>query len=140
MGKLAQQKSKGNDFALMDNNVTTAHLKNLVIDKPAPITTKLAQVKGNDFALMDNNVTIGHLKNLVIDKPAPITVKLAQIEKDDKMKNLDNKQSLAQGVPVHVNPVIMKDTMGDAKLEMHILVGPDEIELKKKQAAAAAKK
>jgi len=26
----------------MDNNVTIAHLKNLVIDKPAPITTKLA--------------------------------------------------------------------------------------------------
>merc|ERR1712046_352666 len=98
-----------------DNNVTIAHLKNLVIDKPAPITTKLAQVKGNDFALMDNNVTIAHLKNLVIDKPAPITTKLAQIEKDDKMKNLVNStQSLAQGVPVHVNPVLMKDAMGDA--------------------------
>ena len=71
--------SKGNDFALMDNNVTIAHLKNLVIDKPAPITTKLAQVKGNDFALMDNNVTTAHLKNLVTDKPAPITTKLAQV-------------------------------------------------------------
>merc|ERR1712037_896256 len=72
----------GNDFALMDNNVTTAHLKNLVIDKPAPITTKLAQQKskGNDFALMDNNVTTAHLKNLVIDKPAPITTKLAQVQ------------------------------------------------------------
>merc|ERR1711908_183519 len=93
-----------------------------------------------DFALMDNNVTIAHLKNLVIDKPAPITTKLAQIEKDDKMKNLVNTSSLAQGVPVHVNPVIMKDTMGDAKLDMHILVGPDEVELKKKQAAAAAAK
>ena len=89
---------------------------------------------------MDNNVTIAHLKNLVIDKPAPITTKLAQIEKDDKMKNLvnvtANATSLAQGVPVHVNPVIMKDTMGDAKLDLHILVGPDEVELKKKQAAA----
>merc|ERR1712032_578065 len=63
--------------ALMDNNVTIAHLKNLVIDKPAPITTKLAQTHGNDFALMDNNVTTAHLKNLVIDKPAPITTKLA---------------------------------------------------------------
>merc|ERR1712003_540832 len=139
--KLAQ--THGNDFALMDNNVTIAHLKNLVTDKPAPITTKLAQVHGNDFALMDNNVTIGHLKNLVTDKPAPITVKLAQIEKDDKMKNLvasntttNAPQALAQGVPVHVNPVIMKDTMGDAKLDLHILVGPDEVELKKKQAAA----
>ena len=28
----------------MDNNVTIAHLKNLVIDKPAPITTKLTQL------------------------------------------------------------------------------------------------
>jgi hypothetical protein len=34
----------------------------------------------------------------------------------------------------------MKDTMADAKLDMHILVGPDEVELKKKQAAAAAAK
>ena len=75
--------SKGNDFALMDNNVTITHLKNLVIDKPAPITVKLAQVGGNDFALMDNNVTIAHLKNLVIDKPAPITVKLAQVMGND---------------------------------------------------------
>jgi hypothetical protein len=32
----------------MDNNVTIAHLKNLVIDKPAPITTKLAQIEKDD--------------------------------------------------------------------------------------------
>merc|ERR1712151_1382622 len=68
----------------MDNNVTFGHLKNLVTDKPAPITVKLAQTEGpagaNDFALMDNNVTFGHLKNLVTDKPAPITVKLAQLQ------------------------------------------------------------
>jgi hypothetical protein len=39
------------------------------------------------------------------------------------------------GVPVHVNPVLMTDTMHDAKLDMKIVVGPDEIELKKKQQA-----
>jgi len=38
-----------------------------------------------------------------------------------------------QGVPVLVNPVLMTDTMHDAKLDMKIVVGPDEIELKKKQ-------
>merc|ERR1711865_1353199 len=81
LGVIKATKISGNDFALMDNNVTITHLKNLVIDKPAPITVKLAQVSGNDFALMDNNVTIGNLKNLVIDKPAPITVKLAQISR-----------------------------------------------------------
>jgi hypothetical protein len=37
-----------------------------------------------------------------------------------------------QGVPVLVNPVLMTDTMHDAKLDMKIVVGPDEIELKKK--------
>jgi hypothetical protein len=31
-----------NDFALLDNNVTVAALKNLVTDHPAPITLKLA--------------------------------------------------------------------------------------------------
>jgi len=60
---------------LFDNNVSTAMLKNLVTDKPAPITVKLAQTKG---PLFDNNVSTAMLKNLVTDKPAPITVKLAQ--------------------------------------------------------------
>lgn len=41
--KLAQLNGDGsNAFALMDNNVTIGHLKNLVTDKPAPITLKLA--------------------------------------------------------------------------------------------------
>ena len=69
----------------MDNNVTIGNLKNLVTDKPSPITLKLAQTKGdgsNAFALMDNNVTIGNLKNLVTDKPSPITLKLAQTKGD----------------------------------------------------------
>jgi len=44
------------------------------------------------------------------------------------------QQQLAQqnGVPVHVNPVLMTNTMHDAKLDMKIIVGPDEVELKKK--------
>jgi len=48
---------------------------------------------------------------------------------------LQKKQKLAQteGVPVHVNPVLMTNTMHDAKLDMKIIVGPDEVELKKKQ-------
>jgi len=80
--KLAQQQAKKNDFALLDNNVSVAALKNLVTDHPAPITLKLAQqqaqAKKNDFALLDNNVSVAALKNLVTDHPAPITLKLAQ--------------------------------------------------------------
>merc|ERR1711988_1164661 len=128
----------------MENNVTIGALKNLVTDKPAPITTKLAQTKKDNaaaFALMENNVTIGALKNLVTDKPAPITTKLAQMEKEDKMKNLvTDKQALAQGVPIYVNPVTAKDTMGDANLDMKILVGPDEVALPKKKAAEVKSK
>merc|ERR1711988_1276893 len=117
--KLAQTVSKdgkGASFALMDNNVPTTMLKNLVTDKPAPITTKLAQGKANakdgtgaSFALMENNVSTAMLKNLVTDKPAPITTKLGQIEKQDQMKNLvTDKQALAQakGIPIYVNPVV----------------------------------
>merc|ERR1712159_912230 len=127
------KKDSDGAFALMENNVTIGALKNLVTDKPAPITTKLAQTKGKKdsdgaFALMENNVSKGALKNLITDKPAPITTKLAQIEKEDKMKNLvTDKQALAQGVPVHVNPTVMRDTMGDATLDLKILVGPDEV-------------
>jgi len=48
---------------------------------------------------------------------------------------LQKKQKLAQteGVPVHVTPVLMTNTMHDAVLDMKIVVGPDEVELKKKQ-------
>merc|ERR1719472_605268 len=74
------------------------------------------------FKLMDANVTRGNLKNLVTDKPAPITVALAQ------------SSAAEAGVPVLVNPVVMKDTMADVKLGMEILVGPDEITLQKKRA------
>merc|ERR1719331_2305483 len=65
---------------LIDANVTRGNLKNLVTDKPAPITVALAQKSDADglFKLMDANVTRGNLKNLVTDKPAPITVALAQ--------------------------------------------------------------
>lgn len=57
-------------------------MKNLITDKPAPITVKLAQTGAhgdadNVFKLMDENVTKGQMKNLITDKPAPITVKLA---------------------------------------------------------------
>ena len=64
---------------LLGENVTRGALKNLVTDKPAPITVKLAQKSDGDnlSVLFDHNVTRGALKNLVTDKPSPITVKLA---------------------------------------------------------------
>jgi len=55
-----------------------------VTDKPAPITTKLAQIQAKDN-LLGENITIGALKNLVTDKPAPITTKLAQIKAKDSL-------------------------------------------------------
>jgi len=63
----------------MDSNVSRGALKNLITDKPAPITVALAQKSDADglFKLMDSNVSRGALKNLITDKPAPITVALA---------------------------------------------------------------
>ena len=68
-----------NVSTLFDSNVTRGNLKNLVTDKPAPITVALAQKSDADnvSTLFDSNVTRGNLKNLVTDKPAPITVALA---------------------------------------------------------------
>merc|ERR1719409_18806 len=39
-----------------------------------------------------------------------------------------------KGVPVHVNPTLMKDTMGEADLGMNMRVGPDEVHVEKKDA------
>ena len=41
-----------------------------------------------------------------------------------------------QGVPVLVNPVLLKDTMHNATLDMNMVVGPDGVELKKQQHLA----
>ena len=69
-------------FKLMDANVTRGNLKNLVTDKPAPITVALAQkdakqVKKNDtrvdHTLEGLNVTRGALKKLITDYQTPIT-------------------------------------------------------------------
>ena len=86
-------------FKLMDANVTRGNLKNLVTDKPSPITVGLAQkeAKSNstkkdddkiDHTLNGENVTIGALKGLVTDKPAPITEHVAN--KTAKNKNVSN--------------------------------------------------
>merc|ERR1719453_1546883 len=106
---------------------------NLVTDKPAPITTKLAQKSDADnlSSLLGENVTLGALKNLVTDKPAPITVKLAQIEKSDV--------NLAQmrGDPVYVNPesMLRDNTMASARLGLQeVVIGPDELNLHQKHA------
>jgi len=73
---------------------------------------------------MGSNVTKANLKNLVTDKPSPITLKLAE-----KMVQVEKKQNLAQakGVPVFVNPIVMQDEMGDAKLDLKMMIGPDEV-------------
>ena len=68
-------------FAFGGENVTRGNLKNLIVDKPSPITVALAQKSDSDgmFAFGGENVTRGNLKNLIVDKPSPITVALAQI-------------------------------------------------------------
>ena len=67
-------------FAFGGENVTRGNLKNLIVDKPSPITVALAQKSDKDgmFAFGGENVTRGNLKNLIVDKPSPITVALAQ--------------------------------------------------------------
>jgi len=81
----------------MDANVTRGNLKNLVTDKPSPITVGLAQKSDADglFKLMDANVTRGNLKNLVTDKPSPITVGLLQLESDI---SIDSKKEICEFV------------------------------------------
>jgi hypothetical protein len=121
---LAQGKAKGDDGAILssmfDHNVTRGALKNLVTDKPAPITNTnlinkplgLAQgkVKGDDGAILssmfDHNVTRGALKNLVTDKPSPITntnlinkplglsQQLLQVEKKDNIDHVLNDHNV----------------------------------------------
>jgi hypothetical protein len=50
----------------------------------------------------------------------------------------DKQNVQVNGVPVLVNPVTMKDTLGEAKLDMKILVGPDDIMLHKQAPNATA--
>jgi len=56
-----RKSDKDSVFKLMDANVTRGQMKNLVTDRPSPITVKLAQKSDKDsvFKLMDANVTRG---------------------------------------------------------------------------------
>merc|ERR1711898_13020 len=51
----------------------------------------------------------------------------------DEPKKNGTTQSLSGGVPVHVNPVIQRDTWGAAGLGEKILVGPDNVTYAKTQ-------
>jgi hypothetical protein len=100
----------------MDANVTRGNLKNLVTDKPAPLTVALAQKSDSDglFKLMDANVTRGALKNLLTDKPAALTVALAQ----------------SKGIPVLVNPesLLVANSEAASSLSLNnMIIGPDEV-------------
>merc|ERR1719199_370639 len=123
-------------------------MKNLITDKPAPITVALgqkqpaalAQTKGDDkaqvFTLMDQNVTKGQMKNLITDKPAPITVALGQKKPADQ--KMIQTEKAAKGVPVLVNPVLKTNTEGETDLKLKLLVGPDEVNVAKKNAKKPA--
>jgi len=77
---------KTNVAVLNGENVTKESLKNLLVDKTAPVTQELIMTEiGARDSLLGENITIGNLKNLVTDKPAPITVKLAQIAARDNL-------------------------------------------------------
>ena len=97
----------------MDANVTRGNLKNLITDKPAPITVALAQKSDADglFKLMDANVTRGNLKNLITDKPAPITVALAQTS-NPVVNPPYNNWSVNQPSPPHQIGVAGKADLG----------------------------
>ena len=70
---------KTNIAVLNGENVTKESLKNLLVDKTAPVTQELVQTESgkSDSAILSSllgeNITLGALKNLVTDKPAPIT-------------------------------------------------------------------
>jgi len=44
-------------------------------------------------------------------------------------------EKLAQGVPVTVDPVVMKNEMADTKLGLKMRIGPDEVSVAKKKAS-----
>ena len=71
------------------------------------------------------------MKNLITDKPSPITVALAQKLAAAKAMAQTEKSKAAAGVPVLVDPLIMKNTEADADLKLKMLVGPDEVSVAK---------
>jgi hypothetical protein len=193
---LAQRSDADNLSTLFDHNVTRGALKNLVTDKPSPITVALSQkesVAKNlvqmekkakkdddiDHILNDHNVTKGALKNLITDKPAPITKPLSGLaqqpapannattaaQRPEETKANASTQalsqpapasnstqalpqpapatnatdatarSLAQGVPVSVNPTLIANEMHNASLDLNMTVGHDKIILNKQSLA-----
>ena len=82
------------------------------------------------------NITKGMLKKLVTDWQTPITAPLPGQTWSTAQKHIPSaidapflSLTTAKGVPVLVNPVLMKDEMGNATLGLNIRVGGDNVTL-----------
>jgi hypothetical protein len=97
--------------SLLGENVTRGHLKNLITDKPAPITVALAQKTAAPAAPAGSAPVApagGAPAAPAGGAPAAAndTLGLKMTVGGDKVSVA---QQLSQGVPVHVNPVLMQD-------------------------------
>jgi hypothetical protein len=65
------------------------------------------------------------------DADLGMTMQIGPDEVKVEKKKVQQLQQKA-GVPVHVNPTVMVNTMHDADLGMTMQVGPDEVKVAKK--------
>lgn len=126
-------KSDGDNLSsLLGENITRGALKNLVTDKPAPITMKLAQKSDADnlSSLLGENITRGALKNLMTDKPAPITMKLAQTSSmAQQLIQLEKKNTPT----ATVDGTTYQGMVGDEEVHGPAMVGGSAVTYKRDQ-------
>ena len=112
----------------MDANVTKGQMKNLITDKPAPITVKLAQTNGVPVTVDPKVMKGTGAETESLGLKMRVGPDAVSVEKKDK------KQQLAQGVPVTVDPAVMKGTGAETEsLGLKMRVGPDAVSVEKKK-------
>ena len=153
---------KDSDVAevLDGQNFTKGHLKNIVTDKPAPITVPL-----NGSALQQqkpaNSTSLSQGAPAKKDekKPAPKKEELPSVKRPAPMvdtmgnvslglnmtvggdkvavaKTAPNATALNQGVPVGVNPKLIRDEVANESLGLNMTVGEDKVAVSQKQVLA----
>jgi hypothetical protein len=117
--------------------VTKGALKNLITDKPAPLTNNV--IEGTANLVQKGKTGVPITVNPVVRKNevADAKLDLNMTVGDDKVVLHQQTTKLAQGVPVLVDPILLKNTMASEKFGNHILVGSDEIEYNKKSMKLA---
>jgi hypothetical protein len=112
----------GLDMKVGHDRVSVAHKPNQALTQGIPVYV-------NPVVMKDDQADADLGLKLI---SGPDVIELAKNRQVVNPSTNQTTQALAQGIPVYVNPLLMKNEMAETRLDLNIKVGPDFLDLEKK--------